>query len=140
MRFNHTVETEASPEEIWTNINNWPAWDTELASATLDGEFAKGTSGRLRPGKRPTSTFFISDLTQGESYAFTTRLPLCELEVRRSLVRTGDGGTYFTHEVSFAGPLSFAFGRILRRLYQKSLPAVMENLRKIAEVVRSNEP
>lgn len=136
MKFDHTVETTAPPEKIWgarTDVERWPEWDTELASAALDGSFALGAKGKLKPKSGPASRFFISELTPGESYAFTTRLPLCELKVRRYLTRRDSGGAFFTHEVSFVGPLSFVFGNLLGRRYREALPVIMENLRKIAE-------
>src|SRR3712207_563000 len=81
MRFDHTVETTAPPERIWiawTTVRRWPERDTELISATLEGGFALCAKGTLKPKKGPASGFTISELTPGESYAFTTRLPLCE--------------------------------------------------------------
>lgn len=136
MKSDHTVETTAPPEKVWiawTVVELWPEWDTELASATLDGSFAAGVKGRLKPKRGPASEFFISELVSGESYAFTTRLPLCELKVRRHLTRKESGGAFFTHEVSFVGPLSFVFGNLLGRRYREALPVVMENLWKIVE-------
>ena len=135
MRFEHTVETVASPGKIWglwTDVERWPAWDTELASASLDGDFVRGARGTLKPRRGPASAFVISKLTPGESYVFVTRLPLCELRVERRLARR-TGGTTFTHEVTFVGPLSFLFGSLLGRRYRESLPVVMGNLRRIAE-------
>ena len=79
------------------------------------------------------SRFVITELAPGESYAFTTRLPLCELKISRYLTRKDGGGACFTHEVSFVGPLSFVFGNLLGRRYREVLPVVMKNLRRIVE-------
>ena len=136
MKFAHTVEASAPPEKIWAawiDVERWPEWDTELASASLEGSFAIGAKGRLKPKRGPASRFTISELTRGESYAFTTRLPLCGLKVRRHLTRKDGGPTYFTHQVSFVGPLASVFGNLLGRRYREALPMVMENLREIAE-------
>ena len=136
MKFEHTVGTAAPPERIWklwTDVERWPVWDTELASASLEKDFEPGARGTLKPRRGPASTLVVSDLKPGESYVFTTRLPLCELKVGRRLVCRDDGGTFFTHEVSFVGPLSFLFGSLLGRRYREFLPRVMDNLRRIAE-------
>ena len=136
MKFDHTVETSAPPEKIWaawTDVECWPEWDTELDSASLDGSFALGTKGRVKPKRGPAARFSISELIPGESYTLTTRLPLCELKVSRRLTRNDDSGTFFIHVVSFVGPLCFVFGNLLGRRYREALPVVMENLRKIAE-------
>lgn len=136
LQFDHTVETTAPSEKIWaawTDVECWPQWDTELASAALDGSFALGAKGRVKPKRGPAAGFSISELMPGESYTFTTRLPLCELKVRRHLIRKESGGAFFTHEVSFVGPLSFVFANLLGQRYREALPVVMENLKKIAE-------
>jgi len=136
MKFDHSVETTAPSEKIWcawTDVEHWPQWDTELVSASLEGSFALGTKGRVKPKRGPAARFSISELIPGETYTFTTRLPLCGLKVRRHLTRKDGGATYFTRGVSFVGPLASVFGNLLGRRYREALPVVMENLREIAE-------
>lgn len=71
MKFDHTVQTTAPSEKIWVawiDVEHWPQWHTELASASLDGSFALGAKGRLKPKRGPASDFTISELMPGESY------------------------------------------------------------------------
>jgi len=135
MKFSHTVKTHASPEniwQIWVDVNNWPRWDTELESASIEGDFTLYAKGKLKPKNAHVSVFFISDLEPNKSYTFTTQLPLCKLNVRRYLT-IDQSGTFFTHEISFTGLLSFLFSNLLGRKFQKVLPEVMDNIRKLAE-------
>jgi hypothetical protein len=135
MRFNHTVKTSASPEQIWavwTDVANWAKWDTELQDACLNGIFELGSIGKLTPKTGQVSTFKISQFSLGKSYTFTVSLPLCKLNVYRYLTTQPDG-TYFTHEVSFNGVLAFGFGLLLGRQFRSVLPSVMENIKRIAE-------
>lgn len=137
MRFDHTVRTSAAPGDVWAvwaDVPRWPEWDIELESASIEGgRFVLGARGTLRPRRGPASSFVVSEFEPEEGYAFATRLPLCELVVRRWLGESGDGGTTFTHEVSFVGPLSPLFGALLGGRFRAALPAVMENVRAIAE-------
>lgn len=137
MKFEHTVSTSASHERIWaiwTDVPRWPEWDTELVSASItDGPFALGVTGTLRPKTGPTSTFVVSEMDPGTSYAFTTRLPLGRLVVRRQLMAEPQGETRFTHQVAFAGALSGLVGVLLGRRFRSALPGVMNNIRVIAE-------
>ncbi len=135
MKFSHTLKTAAPPEQIWgiwTDVENWSAWDTELVDSRLEGSFALGAIGKLTPRKGRVATFKISQLNPGESYTFTVSLPLCRLNVHRFLQLQPDG-TDFTHEVSFQGLLGWLFGRLLGRQFKTVLPGIMENVKQIAE-------
>lgn len=135
MKFSHTLETIAESDriwDIWTNVEHWPEWDSELEFASLEGDFTLYAQGRLKAKNAPVSVFCISQLEPNKSYTFTTNLPLCKLNVSRYLT-TSQGVTSFTHEVSFTGLLSFLFGYLLGRKFQTVLPTVMENIRQLAE-------
>ena len=135
MKFSHSLKTTASPDRIWslwTDVEHWHYWDTELITATLNSDFALNAHGQLQPKNGPKSTFVISELNSNHSYTFTTQLPLCRLHVKRFLT-LADHYTLFTHEVSFEGRLSFLFGRLLGQQFREVLPTVMANLRNLAE-------
>ena len=136
MKFSHTLKTSASPERIWaiwTNVEHWSEWDTELVDSRLESAFALGAVGTLTPKQGRVSTFRISQLSTGTSYTFTLNLPLCKLNVHRHLHSQSDG-TYFTHEVSFQGLLAVLFSFLLGRRFRIVLPSVMENIKQIAEI------
>ena len=137
MLFDHTLKTKTAPGRVWavwTDVARWPEWDGELESASVEGDqLALGAKGTLRPRRGPDSSFVVSEFEPEEGYAFATRLPLCKLVVRRWLSGDRDGGTTFTHEVSFVGPLSFHFGALLGGRFRAALPGVMGNVRSIAE-------
>jgi hypothetical protein len=135
MKFSHTLKTSASAAKIWriwTDVERWGEWDTELYAARLDTAFELGAIGKLTPKRGSVSTFKISQFSPGESYTFTIALPLCRLNVHRYLTERADG-LYFTHEVAFRGILSFMFGLLLGRKFKAVLPSVMQNVRQIAE-------
>ncbi|MBD2597395.1 SRPBCC family protein [Nostoc spongiaeforme FACHB-130] len=141
MKFSHTLKTSASPEKIWsiwTDVEHWSKWDTELSDAYLESPFALGARGKLTPKQGRVSTFKISQLIPGKSYTFTINLPLCSLNVHRYLNVQSDG-TYFTHEITFQGLLAFLFGQILGRQFQAVLPSVMQNVKQIAELRQSSK-
>jgi hypothetical protein len=135
MKFSHTLKTSASAAKIWhiwTDVERWSQWDTELHTARLDEPFELGAIGQLTPKRGSTSRFKISQFNPGQSYTFTLKLPLCRLNVHRYLSDRTDG-VYFTHEVSFQGLLAFIFGLLLGRQFRSVLPSVMQNVKQIAE-------
>ncbi|MFD1514738.1 SRPBCC family protein [Halomarina rubra] len=135
MWFSHSTETTAPPRrvwDVWTTVEQWPTWDTELREATLDGEFCEGATGELTPRRGRATSFVVTDVDPVRSYTYVADLPLARLVVRRSL-HSHDGGTNFTHEVWFEGPLGRVFSRTLGRHYRHALPQVMEAVREQAE-------
>jgi hypothetical protein len=135
MKFSNKLETKASRQtiwKIWTDVDNWAIWDTELKESKLETEFKLGAKGSLIPKKGLKAAFEITELKDGESYAFTTKLPLAELKVRRFFSEKTDK-TEFVHEVSFAGFLGGLWGIILGGTFKAVLPKVMENLKNSAE-------
>ena len=135
MKFSHTLKTTALPEhiwEIWIDVDRWSNWDTELKNAHLKVPFALGAVGELTPTTGRTSTFKVTQFSPKMSYTFTLKLPFCRLNIHRYLTTQLDG-LYFTHEISFQGPLAFIFGLLLGRQFKVVLPSVMENVKQIAE-------
>ncbi|MEM0963437.1 MAG: SRPBCC family protein [Bacteroidota bacterium] len=134
--FVHTLLVAASPEavwQIWTDVDGWPRWDTELREARIDGDFAEGTRGRLQPISGPSASFEITDLDPGHSYTIRTRLPMAGLYVRRSWAPAGEGSIAITHEVWFGGLLAGLFASRLGPTFWQALPGVMERVRRLAE-------
>lgn len=94
MRFDHTMRTNAAAGDVWavwTDVARWPEWDGELESAYIEGgRIALGARGSLRPRRGPASSFVVSEFEPEKGYAFSTRLPLCELVIRRRRGRGHD--------------------------------------------------
>ena len=135
MKFSHTLKTTALPEhiwEIWIDVERWSNWDTELKNAHLNMPFELGAVGELTPKTGPASTFKVIQFSPRTSYAFMLKLPLCQLNIHRYLTTELDG-LYFTHEVSFQGPLAFVFSLLLGRRFKAVLPSIMANVKQIAE-------
>ncbi|RYC68501.1 SRPBCC family protein [Spirosoma sordidisoli] len=133
--FSHTVSTSASPQavwHIWTDVPNWQSWDKGLKAATLNGPFAVGTTGVLTPDRGPRSKFILTEVIEGKSYTFRTKLPLGALYVKR-LLNVQNGQTAFTHEVWFTGVTKHLFGRVSGRAYRALLPTVMQTIQTRAE-------
>jgi hypothetical protein len=133
--FWHTVETTASPEEIWniwTDVPNWQLWDTGLKQAELFGDFNLNSKGIITSLEGRKSKFKIVEFNKSKSYTFKTNLPLAGLYVKRKLEIKGDK-TFFTHEVWFKGITAHLFARSFGSKFKAMLPEVMNNIKKLAE-------
>jgi hypothetical protein len=136
--FSHTIETTALPDQIWrlwTDVSTWAAWDGGLKSASIEGAFDVGAVGKIVPLKGSIVPFTVTDIRPKTSSTFITKLPLAQLNIERSLVALPDnGGTRFTHNVSFTGPTGKVWGFILGRGFRKELPMTMAKLARLAEI------
>ncbi len=133
--FSDMISVDNSLEKVWgylTDVNKWKDWDTELKSAVLHGDFAIGAKGTLVPKKGPELPFHISEIVPMKSYTFKTKMPLGHLEIKRTLEKK-DGMTLFTDDIQFTGILKRFFGLMLGRSFQKVLPEVMQNFKRLVE-------
>jgi uncharacterized protein YndB with AHSA1/START domain len=137
--FHYSVETSARPEtlwRLWTDVANWPAWDTELESARLEGAFQAGARGALKGKGNPRSTFVIESVESERSYRFVTALPFGgRLLIERRLTPLTQG-TRFRHDVRFEGFGGAVLSLLFGGRYRAALPVVMERIKSMAE---SNE-
>jgi hypothetical protein len=134
--FYYTLETTANKAtfwRVWTDVKNWPRWDTPLKEARLEGNLQLGAKGKLTTQNGQVSSFTLSDFKPVQSYTFTTQLPGARLVVRRYISNESGSKFQFTHHVSFEGTLAFLFAGLLGKGFMKALPPVMENLKRIAE-------
>jgi hypothetical protein len=134
-----TAETTASPAEVWqryVQVARWNEWDHGIETSALDGPFAVGTRGRLKPVGAPTSAFVLTRVEPNRAFADRTvlphpRLPLATLAFEHELVPTGNR-TRITHRVKIAGPLGPLFARLIGRKIASELPTAVRKLATIA--------
>ncbi len=133
--FSYSTNIQNSQEKVWaflTDVSRWHEWDTELQSALIDTPFGLNTKGVLLPKKGPKLRFYISTINEGTSYTFKTKMPIGYLVITRELKHM-NGFTTFTDDIQFTGFLKHIFGLMLGNGFQKVLPEVMGNFKRIAE-------
>jgi uncharacterized protein YndB with AHSA1/START domain len=116
----------------WADLDTWPEWDTAVAWGRLDGPFAAGTTGELKPARGPKVRFVIETLEPGREYTDVSAMPGARLWIRH-LVRTDDGGTDVEVEVSLDGPLARVWKLLLGRGLARSTVSGLDRLVVVAE-------
>jgi hypothetical protein len=133
--FNFTVSVNNKIDKVWQtliDVENWHKWDTELLEAKLNGDFAIGTKGILKPKTGPKLKFYISEIIPNQSYTFNTIMPVGELVIKRSLSMENDR-VQFTDDIAFTGFLKVVFGFMLGGQFRRVLPEVMNKFKNLAE-------
>lgn len=121
---------------LWSDVERWSDWDEQVAWSKIDGPFAVGTRGKLKPKSGPASKFELLDVRPGEAFADRTFLPGTFLDFTHRLEEV-EGGVRITHTASFSGPLAFLFSRIIGRAkIAAALPRAVTKLAALAEAAR----
>lgn len=132
--FRHTETTAATPEQLWRRYADpptWPEWDHETESVTLDGPFAAGTTGKLKPVGGPKTKFRVLEVTDRRSFTDVSFLPLAKMHFSHT-IDPAAGGASITHAVKISGPLSPLFARVVGKRIAAELPQAMRRLGTLA--------
>ncbi|MEU6829249.1 SRPBCC family protein [Nocardia beijingensis] len=117
----------------WADVDTWPEWNTDTEWVRLDGPFAEGATGTLRPKGGPKVRFVVARLTDREfvdvSELFGARLTFAHE------VAVADGRTTVTVTVSIDGPLRVLWTKILGADLAKSVQPDLDALVAVAEGV-----
>jgi len=66
MKFEHSIFIDKSPKDVYltyTNVSDWAIWDPETESASLNGEFVIGSTGKIKPKGAPESKIELIEVT-----------------------------------------------------------------------------
>lgn len=133
--FQHTQTTTATPAQLWahyTHPESWSEWDEGTEYARVDGVFAVGSTGTLKPVGGPKTTFRLEEVTEEVSFTDVTRLPLAKLRFSHRIETAGEVAT-LVHRVEITGLLSPLFARVIGKNVAAGLPDAMRRLAELAE-------
>ncbi len=128
----HTVETKATPMQIWKiwqDVENWKTWDEQIKLSRIDGPFQTGTTGCTKFVGTP---LLKTLLTQVEPYKLVVQeayLSFAKVVSYQSM-RQVDGKTEVSFQVEILGSLSLFYACMLGRFIKKKIPAEMEEMLK----------
>ena len=128
------IEVVAGPEIVWevlTSIDDWPSWNPDVGSASLDGELAEGSQFRWKSG-RATIVSTIQRVEPPRVIAWTGRaLGLRAMHYYR-LDAHGEH-TLVASEESWEGLAALLFRRRMQRTLERAMEAGLIYLKEEAE-------
>lgn len=133
----HTIETKASPIQIWKvwqDVENWKKWDQEIEISKIDGPFQAGTTGCTKFAGTPLFKTLLTQVDPLKLVVQEAYLSFAKVVSHQSMNQV-DGKTQVTFQVEIRGPLSFFFACILSRFIKKKIPVEMEEMVKRALVI-----
>ena len=109
MQFESSINVSAPAEKIFSvyaAVSQWPTWDLEVESASLDGDFVLGGTGKVKPKGAPETKITITELTHNKSVTTVCQLPLCTMHFVHILNAQSDGSTQVINQLNFTGLLT----------------------------------
>jgi len=134
-KFSEEIIINANPEEIFSvylDVLNWKKWDHGIQSSSISGPCIVGAVGKLKPTCGPETEIKIVEIEKNKLFTTQSKLPLCIMTFEHILSLINNS-TQVTHRVSFSGPLSFIFSRLIGNQIRKDLPHVLKNLEHLIE-------
>jgi hypothetical protein len=115
----------------WADMATWPEWNTDTAWVRLDGAFAEGATGVLKPKGGPKVRFTVERLDD-HHFVDVSRMPGGRITFAHHIEETG-AGTRIDVTVDIDGPLGFVWRRILGSGFRAALQPDLDRLVATAE-------
>ncbi|MEY9877009.1 hypothetical protein ABH931_006531 [Streptacidiphilus sp. MAP12-33] len=104
----------------WGDMATWPEWNADTEWVRLDGPFAAGATGVLKPKGGPKTRFVVTELTDSV-FTDVSLLLGARLTFHHTVTPTADGGSDVSVTVTLAGPLARLWNAILGKGIAASL-------------------
>lgn len=128
------IHIAANPETVWeviANIEEWPIWNPDVKSVTLEGPVAPGSVFRWKAG-RSTLTSTLQAVDRPREIAWTgTTMGIKAIHLFRFEPR--DGGTLARSEESWDGLIARLFKGYSRKTLDRGIRGILGALKEEAE-------
>jgi uncharacterized membrane protein len=123
--------------ERWADMATWPEWNLDVEWVRLDGQFAQGATGTLKPKGGPKTRFVVESLVQDKEFVDVSRLAGARLTFAHHVTEAAGGGCTVQVQISMSGPLAWLWERLLGKGLRTSVQSDLERLARIAEASHS---
>ncbi len=112
---------------VWTDVNRWHTWQSDIEYAKLDGDFEVGNSFKLKPKGGPAVSIEIVKVDPGRQFTDLTRFPGARMFGSHEFISHGDELEIRT-TMSIEGVLSFLWKKIVAEKIADGMPEQTEAL------------
>ncbi|MEU6560708.1 SRPBCC family protein [Nocardia nova] len=136
----HAISTAAPTDffAVWADMAAWPEWNTDTEWVRLDGPFAEGATGTLKPKGGPKVPFVVERLTD-EEFVDVSRLLGTRLVFAHRVVET-EAGCEVSVTIAMTGPLRRLWSVLMGRGLAESVHRDLAALVATAEARRTAQP
>ena len=123
-----TVSKNVTKEQMWnlfSDVNNWHKWDTEIEYAMMVGKFEKGNHLILKPKAGPKVKIELIETIENKKFVDYTKFPLAKMYGEHTFEETNEG-LKITTTMKVEGLLSFVWIKLVAQGIVDSLPKEMQ--------------
>ncbi|HZW26732.1 MAG TPA: SRPBCC domain-containing protein [Gallionella sp.] len=113
--------------KVWTDVNQWHTWQSDIEYARLEGEFRVGNTFLLKPEGGPRVNIEIIIVEPNRQFTDLTRFPGAKMYGSHEFVIHGDELEIKT-TMSIEGPLSFVWRKIVAEDVANGMMAQTDSL------------
>ena len=122
----------------WADMATWPEWNTDTEWVRLDGPFATGSTGQLKPKGGPKVRFTIAAVTD-RTFVDVSHLVGAKLTFDHAIEPTATGGSVVRVAISMSGPLARLWNAMLGKGLRTSVQSDLDRLVTTAEADAASE-
>ena len=112
----------------WADMATWPEWNTDTEWVRLDGPFATGSTGRLKPKGGPSVRFVVTSVVPGREFVDTSLLPGARLVFRHTVQALDAGGCSVDVAVTLDGPMARVWKALLGKGFRANTQPDLDRL------------
>lgn len=117
--------------QVWSDVNSWHLWDTDIEFAYLDGPFVKGNTFYLKPKGGAKVAIEIIDAIPNKSFTDCTKFFLAKMYGTHRIEECTDGLT-LTVSVKVTGLLGYVWRKLVAEQIAQGIPEQTQKLIKLA--------
>ncbi|MFE9674512.1 polyketide cyclase [Streptomyces sp. NPDC006259] len=134
--YEHSIETSAAPEEVWrlwADVENWGAWNADIASIRVNGPFEAGTEIVMTPAGQDPVHLLVAEARADELFVDEARFDGLLLRTNHRLGRGERLRTRVTYRMEITGTCADELGPQIGPAVTADWPQTMAALVKLAQ-------
>jgi hypothetical protein len=116
---------------IWTDVNSWPTWHSDLDYCKLEADFKVGNHFILKPKGINPVKIVLTEINEGYSFTDCTSFFGAKMVDTHAMEETADG-LKLTNKLVVTGPLKWLWIKLVAQNVADTIPEETENLVKLA--------
>lgn len=135
-KYENIVRGKMKTDKLWdlySNVNQWPEWDTEMQSVDLKGEFIPGTVGIMHIKNMPPLPFTLDEIEKEVKFTNSSKLGDITVQFGHFIIDEGNNEYTLKHTVLITGPNDEQLQGIGQGIVS-NIPKSMEKLFQLSKV------